>query len=251
MMKHYLSIDFESWAYPDLPDFKKLSSRERKRLDAGFVRDSAEMILAILKKHRVRLTFFVLGQLYDWYPASIEKIAQEGHEIGYHTHTHNLLKTKKDLIDSFESSGKFIKKFKPVGFRAPLIKMKREYYALLREHGFGYSSSVYGDFSLNEKVEGISELPVFRYGKLPVGSGYFTALLGKRIDYFYRGLEKRGKPMVSFLHNWQIVRPEKAVFPNFSYLLKNPHYLPYILDVKKTFEHLLNKFPIGQMKDLV
>ena len=135
-MKNYLSIDFESWAYPDLPEFLALSSQERKKTDAGFVKDSAQEILKILDKNKVKLTFFVLGQLYDWYPKVIEKIAESGHEIAYHTYTHNLLRSKKDLVDSLEKSKNFLKKFKPIGFRAPTILIKKEDYQVLKDYGF-------------------------------------------------------------------------------------------------------------------
>lgn len=45
-------------------------------------------ILALLKSHQAHATFFVIGKKAIAHPELIRAIVQEGHEIGYHTHTH-------------------------------------------------------------------------------------------------------------------------------------------------------------------
>lgn len=249
-MINYLSIDFESWAYPDLPQFNSLSCEDRKKLDGGYVKESAERILKILAKHKTKLTFFVLGELYDWYPDVIEKIASGGHEIGYHAHTHNILKSKEDLINSLEKSKIFLKRFKPAGFRAPTILIKKEYFSVLKKYGFLYDSSVYDRYTAARTVDGITELPVSKACYLPVGSGYFAALLGKKTSWIYKLINDQGSPAITFIHNWQIIKPKKATFPTNSYLLKNPRYLPYTFEILDTFENLLYKFSFAPMIDL-
>lgn len=250
-MKNYLSIDFESWVYPDLPEFKKLGSDERKRLDGGYIKKSAEKILTLLAKYKTKLTFFVLGQLYDWYPELIEKIAQDGHEIAYHTYTHDILDSKKTLIDSLEKSRRFLTKFKPKGFRAPNILIKKNYFKILKDYGFEYDSSIYGPYSEKRSIDGLTEIPISTLFRLPVGSGYFVALLGKNIKFLYHQLDKRGDPVVAFVHNWQIIKPKKASFPNVNYILRHPHYLPYTFEVCDTFEYLLKNFSFAPMINLV
>jgi hypothetical protein len=250
-MTNHLSIDFESWAYPDLPKFKILTSQARKKLDGGHVKESAEKILNLLKKHDTRLTFFVLAQLYDWYPETIEKIAAAGHEIAFHSYTHEIMKSKKILVDSLEKSKRFLKRFKPKGFRAPMILIEKEYYQILKDYGFEYDSSVYGPYSSKETIKGILELPVAKWARLPIGSGYFIALFGRNISWFYQLINKKGEPVIGFVHNWQIIKPRKAIFPNSSYLLKHPYYLPYTLEIGNTFEYLLKNFSFGPMKELV
>lgn len=49
-------------------------------------------LLDILKAHHVHATFFVLGERADALPATIRRIAQEGHQIGNHSwdHTGNI-----------------------------------------------------------------------------------------------------------------------------------------------------------------
>ncbi len=45
-------------------------------------------ILAVLRRHRARATFFVLGSKVAAHPALTRRIVAEGHEIGSHTYTH-------------------------------------------------------------------------------------------------------------------------------------------------------------------
>ena len=45
-------------------------------------------ILDILKEHNLKATFFVLGSQAENYPALVQRIVNEGHEIGSHTYTH-------------------------------------------------------------------------------------------------------------------------------------------------------------------
>lgn len=250
-MTHYLSIDFESWAYPELPEFLSLTSAERKKLDAGYVRDSAEQLIKILAETKTKLTFFTMGQLYEWYPRSIEALAAAGHEIGYHTHTHDILRRRCDLVKTLERSKAFIKRFKPRGFRSPQILVKKSFYRVLRDYGFVYSSSTYGSFGKKKMIDGILEVPVTGLGRLPIGSGYFTALLGRTISGYYRYSELRKIPVVGFVHNWQVIKPKNANFPNLKYLLKRPHYIPYTWKVTKTFKHLIKNFDFEPMVKLV
>lgn len=249
-MINFFSIDFESWVYPDLPFFKQLTDFERRKLDNGYVRDSIGPILKKLRLNKTKITFFVVSQLYDWYPDIIDQMAAEGHEIAYHTHSHNILTTKKKLIDSLEKSRKFLKKYKPKGFRAPVFSMKKEYFPILYDYGFRYDSSVYGPFENRQVHCGVTEIPVSNFSFLPIGSGICLALMKKRIEIFYRRLNRLGIPFVAFLHNWQIVKPENASFPNWEYLLKNPLYLPYTFEISSVFDFLLKNYKLAPMNKL-
>ena len=50
-------------------------------------------ILDILARHNARATFFVVGYLVERYPAVIERIVAEGHQVGNHTWRHEDLTT--------------------------------------------------------------------------------------------------------------------------------------------------------------
>ena len=65
-MKLYLSIDLESWVYPDIPAFQRLNSKERKKIDDGYIRDSTNRILDILSKYDQKITFFIIAEMFEW-----------------------------------------------------------------------------------------------------------------------------------------------------------------------------------------
>lgn len=50
-------------------------------------------ILDILKKYDVKATFFVIGVNAKNYPEPLKRAISEGHEIGNHTYSHNILKS--------------------------------------------------------------------------------------------------------------------------------------------------------------
>lgn len=56
--------------------------------DAVWGADQTRNLLAILRKHKVKTTFFLGGFWLEKYPDMVKLIAKEGHEIGNHTYTH-------------------------------------------------------------------------------------------------------------------------------------------------------------------
>ena len=57
-------------------------------------------ILDILKKHKVKAAFFLLGSQAENYPALVRRIVEEGHEIGNHTYSHpNISEISKKQIE--------------------------------------------------------------------------------------------------------------------------------------------------------
>lgn len=45
-------------------------------------------VLAVLKDHDVRATFFVVGERVEKYPQTVRAIVDDGHEVGVHGHRH-------------------------------------------------------------------------------------------------------------------------------------------------------------------
>ena len=138
-MKNILSIDLECFisVYEQFNSAKRtLTSEERKKADNGYIVRATEWILKELKKANVKITFFVVAELYDWYPELIESIRKEGHEIGYHTHEHVIIQNKQMLQQELVKSKQFLKEFKPKGFRAPRVHLPESCFKLLKEKGF-------------------------------------------------------------------------------------------------------------------
>ncbi|MGD9591457.1 MAG: polysaccharide deacetylase family protein [Candidatus Berkiella sp.] len=62
--------------------------------DDGPDKPYTEQILAVLDKHNVKATFFVLGGNAKAYPELIKKIMASGHDLGNHTMSHTQMKNK-------------------------------------------------------------------------------------------------------------------------------------------------------------
>lgn len=239
-----LSIDLESFVH--INPKNNLASEDRKREDNCYIVKAVEDILALLKKNNTKATFFVLGEIYEWYPELIEKIADEGHEIGYHSHTHRIIENELVMAEEAKKSKKFIEKFKPKGFRAPQMFLKKESLEVLKDDGFVYDSSVYGKKAFddvikvvpvttsgNVKKEYPQPLSVRNLLKFPVGSGFFFGIFGSRVVKM-----SRGNDFFMFVHPWQIAKfPLKRKILE---ALKDPRIIPYMKNRRKSFEKLLS-----------
>ena len=69
--------------------------------DCGYENGNTEPILAALKKHNVKATFFVTGAFLESAPDMAKKIAEEGHTVGNHTYNHPDMAAIADL-ESFQ-----------------------------------------------------------------------------------------------------------------------------------------------------
>ena len=245
-------------------DYLRKTSEWRKALDGGYVASSVNDILNILREFNARVTFFILGELYEWYPETIERIEEEGHEIAYHTHKHEIIMDEQVFLDSLKASQSFVSKFAPKGFRAPDIFLPKNCLSILKKQSFLYDSSIYT--CLPPKVfDNVFEVPVSSYPlikrkctysfpshlslktcltEIPFGSGYYTALFGRKTLYFIKKFNKLGRQAVLFIHSWQIIKPRERAFPNMSYLAKNPWYLPYLFELKNTFIHFIKNLKV-------
>lgn len=275
-MNNILSIDLESWIHFYLDALKKnnlLSSSEKKIMDGGHICEATEKILDLLDKYQSRATFFVVSEIYDWYPNLIEEIRKRGHEIGYHTYDHAVLSSRKILDEQLKKSKLFIENFHPIGFRAPRIFITEDSLTFLKEHGFVYSSSTY-DEREKRLIAGMEEIAVstvaFRHvragfnnklpqhltfrlitQKIPFGSGLFISLFGHKISYFINSFNRKGAPVVLFFHPWQLFKHKNIKGINFTLKLlrNNPLCLPYLRNLLPTFNKLLKTYKFISFKE--
>lgn len=89
-------------------------------IDDGPYPDSTERLLAVLKKHDVKATFFVLGEHAVAYPELLAKIRENGHEIASHSFTHRHLNklTKEECSLEFQRAAAVlgeVELFRPPG----------------------------------------------------------------------------------------------------------------------------------------
>lgn len=82
-----------------------LGDTSQKRIyltfDAGYENGNTEPILAALKKHQVKATFFVVGHYLESAPELVKQMTEEGHTVGNHTYHHYDMSKISDK-ESFE-----------------------------------------------------------------------------------------------------------------------------------------------------
>lgn len=256
MMTHCLAIDYEAWNGHS--EFSHLSSSERRVGDREITRRQGYALLEAFRRRRMCVTWFVTGEVAEWYPDVIEAIVQDRHELGYHTHTHPPRLTPEILAQELRASEPFLARYRPRGFRAPGISIPATCYVQLQRAGFAYSSSTYGDTASPITVDGICEVPVStrRYWGVsaPYGSGAFL-MFERWVARQIRDGERRGTWSNLFVHNWQLFEPtpEERVFHH-RLLRKRPWRLAYWLYFYPTWRQLmvlLDEFTFGRLGDAV
>lgn len=260
-MINYLSVDLESFVH------REFDEKKRTRNDNDYTRRTTEFLLDLLKKYQTKITFFVVGEIYNMYPTLIRKIKSDGHEIAYHSHKHLIIKNEDDLERDLILSKEFIDKYRPMGFRAPRMEMEAKYFKILKKYNFAYDSSVYSRFEL-KNINGIKEIPVslFPYPLLknktltfpsnfktsitrgiPFGSGLFIALLGENIRFFIDYFNRNNLPCVLFFHPWQLAQYESLFTLHNIY---NPAKVFYKKNITRTLEFLLSTYKFAPLKNL-
>ena len=137
-----LGIDFEEWYHPELIKKQLTDKKYEPSVTKGL-----DKIIDLLRKNNTKATFFVVGELLEIFPTMIDKIIEEGHEIGFHTMSHDRL----DKIHDKEIFDKEIKLFakltnnRSVGFRAPTFSLNSKtswMIDILEKNNYIYDSSV-------------------------------------------------------------------------------------------------------------
>jgi polysaccharide deacetylase family protein (PEP-CTERM system associated) len=204
-------------------DWDSHSSRVEKNTDS---------ILAILDKHRVKATFFILGWIAERHPEMVKKIAATGHEIASHGYEHKLIydMTPDDFAADVKQSIKIIEDIAGVkvrGFRAPSFSLSSndiEKFQILADLGLTYDSSLfpmkhfrYGDATsvplspFDIKSNGktiIKEYPMtvvdFLGRRIPAGGGgYFRLYPDFLTKRNFKKANAEGRPVVVYLHPWE------------------------------------------------
>jgi peptidoglycan/xylan/chitin deacetylase (PgdA/CDA1 family) len=128
----------------------------------------APRILDMLACNDLKASFFIPGFTAELHEDLLQRMLEEGHEIGHHGYFHERPDSLSDdeeeavLVRGIEALER-ITGSKPIGYRSPSWELKPSTPALLRKHGFLYDSSLMGD-DIPHKVEAgdgeLIELPV-------------------------------------------------------------------------------------------
>jgi peptidoglycan-N-acetylglucosamine deacetylase len=261
-----LGIDFEDWYHPELIQRFLTNEKCEPKVINGF-----EKILELLRKTDTFATFFVVGELVEFKPEIVDKIIQNGHEIGFHTMHH----TRLDSPGFKENFDMEIKKFSELtnghskGFRAPTFSLnKKSSWAvdMLADNGYIYDSSImpakssmYGhpnaektpykisssSIEQNDPNGKIMEFPLlvtkFLGKKIPAAGGFYLRFLPlKIIKNAITNYEKKEIPSTFYVHSWELTPEYMPDLP----LSKKDHFITYH-NIKNTFsrmEDILHNF---------
>jgi peptidoglycan/xylan/chitin deacetylase (PgdA/CDA1 family) len=95
--------------------------------DDGPTAEHTDEVLAILREHNVKATFFLIGRKMEGSPAETRRIVAEGHEVGNHslTHPRMILKPLSFVRGEIEATDALIRAAGyegPIHFRSPYGK---------------------------------------------------------------------------------------------------------------------------------
>lgn len=124
-------------------------------------------ILRMYQQFGMRQTFFLPAWCMERYPASVEAILKDGHEIGHHGYLHerpNELPPEEEFYWLQRGTEVIVKMTgqKPRGMRCGSYKFSRHTLDFLVQEGFDYDASLFGDdvpYLLENGAGSIVELP--------------------------------------------------------------------------------------------
>jgi polysaccharide deacetylase family protein (PEP-CTERM system associated) len=205
-----LTFDIEDWFHilnnphtKGPAEWAKFESRLEPNLDT---------ILSMLSDNKYKSTFFIVGWIAEKYPKQIKRIVDAGHEIGTHTHLHQLVyeqspkEFEEDLKKSIgvleDISGNKVKYFRAPGFSITAetpwafeillnngIEIDSSVFPASRSHGGFQQFRVAAPSIIECKGMQIKEFPINThrvFGKDIIfsGGGYFRLLPYQNIKNF-------------------------------------------------------------------
>lgn len=120
-----------------LPASERLSKNEQKLVALTFDDGPGKMtprFLKVLKKHKVKATFFVIGERVTWYPWMVKRELKQGHTVANHSMRHlyvdsmkpaNMKADIEETMEILEAAGATPRWFRPPGGRISPALAKR------------------------------------------------------------------------------------------------------------------------------
>ncbi|WP_227132778.1 polysaccharide deacetylase family protein [Halorubellus salinus] len=276
--RNAISFDLEHWYTATL-----LADEVDDPVD--HVEDSVEIVLNVLDQHDVTATFFVSGDLAVAYPTTIGEIADAGHELGSHGHSHTPLfeltpSTFETEIEQSETAIEEAANVDVKGFRAPNFSVTPRTawaFRVLESNGYEYDSSVfpmrtpmYGvsgapvqpyvvddeepfrEVSNAANRSGLIEVPIAVVGsrlRLPIAGGFYARLFPtKLLEWGIRRLNAAGISATLYFHPWEFNPAVPVTSPPIHKRLISFYGVDGAVE---KLDHLLESFEWGPVESLV
>lgn len=247
--------------------------RHEQRVEVGMDR-----LLALLERHRVRATCFVLGWIAERNPSLVRRIHAAGHEIASHSYAHRLVyeSTPDEFRDDLRRSRGILEDItgEPVvGYRAPsfsIIKKSLWALELLAEEGFQFDSSIYPVrhdrygipdarigphlLTLEGGSQELWEFPgtVATWGgtRIPVGGGGYFRLYPYHltVKLLRQVHQQTGRPFMLYIHPWEL-DPGQPRLPGS--MLRRWRHRVNLGTTELRLERLLSEFSFGALSDVI
>jgi Polysaccharide deacetylase len=262
-----LTIDYEPWFALSRRYDKLKNSAERRNLDGGFTLQALEPVLEALGDSKI--SFYLVGEIAEWYPEIPQRIIKAGHELGLHCQVHRSLVSMDELAFDIRASASWVKDYGVRGYRAPMVGMSEAAYSLLEESGFVYSSSIYAPAGTLLQKGGVWEIPVstlrlgrgkrtyvaprqFTWnlllsGEYPYGSSFNIGLMSKPILCILENELKKGFSPVLFMHPYEITRPAHWASRIGRDVMRNPLLWPFTWNKAEFLSDVLRNFPVSPL----
>ena len=264
-----LTFDIEDWFHildnnstRNEPDWANYKSRLNQNL---------ETILTLLRENNQTATFFCLGWIAKKYPLAIREIIKAGHEIGTHSHLHQLVYQqsrsdfKDDLLQSIQIledvTGKKISIYRSPGFSINKsclwafeiliqagITTDCSIFPASRAHGGLPAISLSEPFKLYTGSGFIKEFPMSTYRLGPLrfvfsGGGYFRIFPFRAIKW----LMSQSKYTMTYFHPRDF-DPDQPILPDLTAIRKIKSYYGLSTSLSKLSE-LIKEFDFYSLEE--
>ncbi len=265
-MKNAFTVDFEDW-YQSLGLPMERWDEYESRIHIGH-----EKLLTLLQKHRVKASYYIVGDVIDRHPDIIKEIIDEGHEIGCHTYTHRAIydMSPEELDNELKKSNQALKKISSIdftGFRAPMWSIdENSWWALdvVKKNQYQYDTSIYPGDNKRTGIEGypkrmhkldnnLTEIPCctfpFLRWTVGVGGAYFRILPYTVTRRALRRLNTAGENGMFYVHPWEL-DPEHPRVQGLSRRLRYPHYYN-LKNTENRIDRLLSDFEFCTLQEII
>jgi peptidoglycan/xylan/chitin deacetylase (PgdA/CDA1 family) len=168
---------------------------------------TTEPLLALLDRHGVKATFFVVGKKAAAHPRLIQNILEKGHLLGNHSYRHDnllMLRSRKQLFKDISTAQEVLSRFhiKTLAFRPPVGITNPKLGGVLKDLGMiAVNFSRRGMDAGNRRLKGLSKRVLKDLGNdhivvlhdvMPKKHGALKQLWLKEVENVLQGIKDRG-----------------------------------------------------------